>query len=243
VPDPIFADPRLAAIYDEIDDDRSDLDEYAALVDELGATSILDLGCGTGTLACILAEQGRRVAGVDPAAASLAVAKRKPSADRVRWLLGDATSVPPIEVDLVAMTGNVAQVFLTDTEWDSVLHASFAALRPGGSLVFETRDPAKRAWEGWNRAATHRQVTTKAEGRVETWVDLVDLALPLVTFRHTYVFEEGTTSTSESTLRFREREEIEDSLAARSFVVREVRDAPDRPGLEFVFVADRPPGL
>ena len=32
--DPIFADPRLAAIYDALDADRSDLDAYAAVVDD-----------------------------------------------------------------------------------------------------------------------------------------------------------------------------------------------------------------
>ena len=37
------------------------------------------------------------------------------------------------------MTGNVAQVFITDDDWAQVLHAVRAALRPGGYLVFETR--------------------------------------------------------------------------------------------------------
>jgi len=47
--------------------------------------------------------------------------------------------------------------------------------------------------------------------------------------------------TSDSTLRFRERGEVESSLAAHGYVVEEVRDAPDRPGREFVFFARRPP--
>jgi SAM-dependent methyltransferase len=112
--DVLFAEPRLAEVYDPLDADRSDLDVYAALVDELGARSVLDVGCGTGTFACLLAERGKEVTGVDPAAASLAVARGKPGADRVRWLIGDATTLPPLQVDLVTMTGNVAQVFLTD---------------------------------------------------------------------------------------------------------------------------------
>jgi hypothetical protein len=44
VPDPIFGHPRLAAIYDFIDDDRSDLDAHVAIVEKLGAQSVLDIG-------------------------------------------------------------------------------------------------------------------------------------------------------------------------------------------------------
>jgi len=53
-PDRIIADSRLAAIYDDIDGDRDDLDHYEAIVEELGARRVLDLGCGTGVLACRL---------------------------------------------------------------------------------------------------------------------------------------------------------------------------------------------
>jgi len=92
VVDAIFGHPRLASIYDAIDDDRSDLDAYVGLVEELGAESILDVGCGTGTLACLLAERGKQVVGLDPAAASVDVARRKPGADAVQWIVGDAAS-------------------------------------------------------------------------------------------------------------------------------------------------------
>jgi hypothetical protein len=62
-----------------------------------------------------------------------------------------------------------------------------------------------------------------------------------VSFRGTYVFEsDGAVLTSDSTLRFRERDEISADLARAGFVVDEVRDAPDRPGREWVFVAGRP---
>ena len=40
------------------------------------------------------------------------------------------------------MTANVAQVFLTDVEWAATLDGIRRALRPRGTLVFETRDPA-----------------------------------------------------------------------------------------------------
>jgi hypothetical protein len=51
---------------------------------------------------------------------------------------------------------------------------------------------------------------------------------------------DGEVLTSDSTLRFREREEIEAALVANGYEVAEVRDAPDRPGREFVFFALRP---
>ena len=158
MPDPIFDDPRLAAIYDLLEPLRPDLAAYDALVDELGARSVLDVGCGTGSLACLLAARGIDVVAVDPARASLEVAQSKPLADRVRWLFGDATSLPALDVELALMTGNVAQVFLTDDDWVSTLQGIHAALRPGGHLVFETRDPAREAWKGWNRQQT-RQTT------------------------------------------------------------------------------------
>ena len=46
---------------------------------------------------------------------------------------------------------------------------------------------------------------------------------------------------SDSTLRFRERDEVEADLAAHGYVVEGVRDAPDRPGRELVFVAATDP--
>src|SRR5262245_48658209 len=117
--DEIFEHPRLAAIYDALDPDGSDLDFYVAFANELGARRALDVGCGTGTFALMLAERSVEVTGVDPAAASLAVARGKPGAERVRWILGDATTLPPLAVDVTTMTGNVAQAIVEPSDWES----------------------------------------------------------------------------------------------------------------------------
>jgi SAM-dependent methyltransferase len=240
VADAIFSERRLAEIYDPLEPDRSDLDHYLAMADELGARSVLDIGCGTGTFACLLANGGFDVVGVDPAAASLDVARTKPGADRVRWLHGDATSLPPLQVDLATMTANVAQVFLTDDDWATTLRHAHDALRPGGQLVFETRDPARRAWVDWNRDATCTRTVIPGAGELETWCDVTDVSGDYVSFRHTFVFaEDQVTLTSDSTLRFRSRAELDVSLQAAGFIVDDVRDAPDRPGREWVYIATR----
>jgi SAM-dependent methyltransferase len=242
VPDEHYENPRLAAIYDALDPDRSDLEVYAAIVEELGARRVLDVGCGTGTFALLLADGGLEVVGVDPALASLDVARDKPGAERVRWIHGDATELPPLDVDLATMTGNVAQAIVDPRDWRRTLRGVHEALRPGGYLVFETRDPAYEAWRGWNRADTHFIVDIEGVGAVESWGELTAVRLPLVTFRGTTVFPDGEVLTSDSTLRFRTRAEVEADLTAHGFTVDDVRDAPDRPGREFVFVARRTDG-
>lgn len=239
--DAIFSERRLAEIYDPLEPDRSDLDLYLAIVDELGARSVLDIGCGTGTFACVLAERGIDVVGVDPAQASLDVAQRKPGADRVRWVPGYVTSSPPMHVDLVTMTANVAQVFLTDEDWATTLRCARDALRPGGHLVFETRDPARKAWLDWNRADTYVRTDIPGVGGVETWCDVTDVSGEHVSFRHTFVFaEDQVILASDSTLRFRSRTELDASLRSAGFMLHDVRDAPDRPGREWVYIATRP---
>ena len=239
--DDIFGHPRLAAVYDALDPDRSDLDAYLALAAELGAREVLDVGCGTGTFALLLADRGLAVTGVDPAGASLAVARAKPGAERVRWLHGDASALPPLRADLATMTANVAQAIVEPADWEATLRRVLDALRPGGHLVFETRDPARCAWLEWNRAASHRVTVIPGVGAVESWVELTDVSGPLVSFRWTYRFAaDGQELTSDSTLRFRGRDETEAALDACGYQLREVRDAPDRPGRELVFLARRP---
>lgn len=241
MPDAIFEHPRLAAIYDPLDSDRSDLDVYAAIADELGARSVLDVGCGTGTFALLLADRGLEVTGVDPARGSLDVARAKPGAERVHWIHGDATALPLMQVDLATMTANVAQAIVAPPDWAGTLGGVYEALRPGGHLVFETRDPAFRAWREWNRATSYRSTELAGVGRVESWDDVTDVNGPLVSLHGTWVFaSDGQVLTSDSTLRFRERDEVAAALAAHGYVVDEVRDAPDRPGREFVFLARRP---
>jgi SAM-dependent methyltransferase len=171
--------PRVVAIYDALDPDRSDLEVYVAVAEELGALRVLDVGCGTGTFALLLADRGLNVTGVDPSSASLAVAQAKPGAERVRWIHGGATALPPLQVDLATMTANVAQAIVDEASWEGTLRGVFDALRPGGHLVFETRDPAREAWREWNRDASYGVTEIEGVGVVESWVEVTEVRLPL----------------------------------------------------------------
>ncbi|RKR76476.1 class I SAM-dependent DNA methyltransferase [Frondihabitans australicus] len=241
MPDAKFDDPRLAVLYDALDGPRDDLDPYLALAQELGAHSIVDIGCGTGEFALLAAGRGFDVTGVDPALASLDVARSKPGADAVAWVHGDAVTAAELglRADLAAMTGNVAQVFVADDAWHAALAGAAAALRPGGHLVFEARRPEARAWEAWASAPTTTTHEVPGVGRVTHRFEVTMVAPPLVTFVDRYLFDSGESLESTSTLRFRDGSAITGDLVAAGFEVLEVRDAPDRPGLENVFVARR----
>jgi hypothetical protein len=149
-------------------------------------------------------------------------------------------AAPPAGADLAVMTGNVAQVFLTDEDWAQALQGITAALRPGGCLAFETRRPDRRAWEEWAADTGPVSLDIAGTGSVERRSEVTDVSLPFVSFRDTYRFRaDGTVATSDSTLRFRSRAELETSLVTQGYRVLDVREAPDRPGREFVFIAQR----
>jgi len=138
------------------------------------------------------------------------------------------------------MTGNVAQVFITGDDWEDALWATRGALRPRGYLVLETRRPERRAWEEWAADTAPVVLDIPGTGPVEQRREVTRVELPLVSFRCTYTFlADGSVVTSDSTLRFRSRNETESTLAGHGYRVLDVRQAPDRPGREFVFIAAR----
>lgn len=200
------------AAYDELNAADHDYRFYAALVDEVAADRVLDLGCGTGTLARLVAGAGHQVVGIDPDEEMLDVARSKPAAEAVDWRLGYSDAADAGWADLAVMSGHVAQLFVDDTSWATVLDDLRRALRTGGTLAFESRNPAARGWERWTREATLRTVSTD-DGPVELWHETLEVSLPQVTYA-TYDknLATGAEACTQETLAFRDAQALTASL-------------------------------
>jgi ubiquinone/menaquinone biosynthesis C-methylase UbiE len=207
-----YADTRLTALYDALNPPGDDTALYLSLPGQ-PPQEILDMGCGTGLLACALAAQGHRVTGADPAAAMLAVARTRPGGDQVRWIETDATSLSgPTRFDLIIMTGHVFQLLLGDDDVRAALGTLGRHLAPGGRLAFETRNPGVREWQYWSPGETRQRVET-ADGAADVHYDISSVTGPLVTYETCIRFPGGEQVTAADTLRFMDQAEVAGYLA------------------------------
>jgi len=97
------------------------------------AGDLLDLGCGTGSLSLLAAEQGHRVTGVDSSPAMVDLARAKLAGRDAAFLVGDATAPPVGEqrFDVVL----VRHLLWALPDPGRVLRHWRELVRPGGRLV------------------------------------------------------------------------------------------------------------
>ncbi len=240
-----YGDPRLVAVYDTVNPFAAGTAFYIRLAAVLSASSIIDIGCGTGLLTCELARRGYRMTGVDPSGAMLDVARHRPGGERVRWIEGDASQLDEADADLAIMTGHVAQAIADDQSWHATLVATRAALRPGGRVAFESRNPGPRPWAAWTPQASRRRIDDAAHGPIEVWCQLVEVHDERVRFECHYRFASaGEELVSADELRFRTQPELTQSLTDAGFAVEHVFGDWDREPVaagsrELIFVAVR----
>jgi SAM-dependent methyltransferase len=220
--DRAFSDAALAELYDHQHPGgrRGDFAFYLDLV--MSATSVLDVGCGTGELLRRARDAGHtgRLCGLDPAEAMLDQARSRPDVD---WVLGDLASVAwQREFDLVVMTGHAFQVFVADDVLRTSLAAIRSALTEDGRFAFETRNPLTRGWERWT--PDNVEEFTAADGAVvRVWHEVeTPVEGELVRFTTTFT-SPGWDSprTSRSTLRFLGAGPLSDFLTGTGLVIEE----------------------
>jgi 2-polyprenyl-6-hydroxyphenyl methylase/3-demethylubiquinone-9 3-methyltransferase len=105
---------------------------------------VLDVGCGAGFVANVLAAAGHRVYGLDAAVQSLTVARRHDHTRRVQWQLGDAAALPFRErsFDAVCLMDVLEHIEAPA----AAIGAAARLLVPGGLLFFTTYN---RNWLTW----------------------------------------------------------------------------------------------
>lgn len=212
-----YRHPRIADTYDLAYPRGEDTDFYISLAGHR-PSSILDLGCGTGTLCCALAERRHQVTGVDPAPAMLAVAKSKTHSEQVEWVESSAQGYKSHRrFDLIVMTGHAFQILLTDADALAVLGTMRDHLNHRGRIAFETRNPRL----DWAREWAAGQPRVLPGGEILETLKITGAENEFISFETSYRFPDATLTTS-STLRFPSREHVEDLIACGGLVVRDV---------------------
>ncbi|MGJ9373054.1 class I SAM-dependent methyltransferase [Nesterenkonia sp. CF4.4] len=268
--DPAFAwvsDPELVAIYDVENSGGWDHEFYLELAEELGAGHVADIGCGTGVFGILLAEHGIAVTGVDPSAAMIDVARTRTEAAAAeaaadadataapmnptpRWIHGFADQLPAESADLAVMEGHVAQYFLSRADWESVLGHAFRALKPGGHLAFEARNPSALELDAWDPDSTRETQPHPDGGEFTSWMEIAKVTEDpdegtLITARAHNLLPGSREIIAEETLRYRPLKVLRETLSAAGFLPVQIWGDWDREELtedspEMIFLVQKP---
>lgn len=178
----IYDDPRFLAGYSEFPRSRDGLSAtsewpaFRELLPEIADKRVVELGCGFGQLTRWLAAEGAKdVLAFDLSETMLgrAIAETDSAAVRYRRTDLETLTLEPRSADLVV--SSMTLHYLED--FDRLAKTLFAALVPGGQLVFSVEHPiyAARAEPEWITAADGRRAFAIAdygiEGRrVTNWI-------------------------------------------------------------------------
>lgn len=210
----------IPLVYDQINSRGKDNEFFLALLKKIDGKEIADLGCGTGRLTIHFAQAGYYITAIDPNAEAIERAKSKEYADEVTWIVGDSSNLQSNTFDVVIMTANVAQVFLTDESWQHVISSAYRALKPGGHFIFDTRNPLAKEWEHWQKDDKPDVAKDEVSGDpLEIWSEYEGFVGDVFTFYE--IVKNARTDEvlihEKMQLRFRTHEEIYESLYQEGF--------------------------
>lgn len=147
----------LAASYDRLTNDV----DYAAIVafyhqilekEKLHPKSAIDLACGTGSVALLLAERYDRVIGVDMSEEMLTVAFQR-AVEQEKQPLFICQKLQelylPRAVDMAVCALDGLDYILNPADCEKAIQRVYKALNPGGIFIFDVNTPEKlRAMDG-----------------------------------------------------------------------------------------------
>src|ERR1700733_1413571 len=212
-----YVNPKLAELYDFDSPWSIDRDFYLSLAGP-PSQRILDLGCGTGLLSDAYAAHGHEVTGVDPSAAMLQVARRKPHGNEIEWIESSAQTYHSDKFfDLIIMTGHAFQVLLEDIDILATFSIMRKHMKPGSLAAFESRNPLIDWASEWD----YDIVLELPAGVVHESRRFAGTKNDRMTFELRYQFP-GETLISTSELRFLSREGIEERLTKSGLYIDKV---------------------
>lgn len=262
-----FSNPRLVAIYDTVNAIDEYKDFYLELARRYDATTIIDIGCGSGLLTYEFSKQGHKLIAIEPSLPMIERTLERVYDSPIRFIhggvenldsLGALEEAKSLRADLAVMTGHVAQFFLDDDDWKAALKSIYKALKPGGHIAFECRNPAIQPWFkssddsgahashiDWPSKESRRKVHDAIAGDIEWWSQLVVVTGDRVVYEIHYLFvSTGEEFVSINELRFRTRDQLTSTLRDAGFAIEAVYgnwdfSAADEVSPEFIFVASR----
>ena len=142
----------LASSYDALTEDaqyrrRADYLERQFRRSRIPVRSVLDLACGTGTIACLLAERGYQVVAVDASEEMLTQAAHKTASLGGRPPLFLHQAMPRLHlaepVDAAVSTLDALNYLTRTADLRETLRRVYRWLRPGGCFCFDVNTPYK----------------------------------------------------------------------------------------------------
>ncbi len=207
---------------------------YGDLAERVGGP-VLEIACGTGLVTLPVAARGVDIAGTDISRTMLDHARRKAASHAldIDWIEGDALTLAlGRRFELVYLTGNAFQAFLTDADQDALMDSVARHLVAGGVLAFETRNPSShdlvdRPEESpWNRYvdADGDVVTVSGTQRYDAGARIMHWT----TYRRRTTGGEPHCRVSRIACRFTDADELRARLSAHGFVVEACHGDFDR---------------
>jgi SAM-dependent methyltransferase len=199
----LYDNPYVADLYDNLEQERDDIDLIFRLIPASSRQNILEPFCGTGRILLPLAQAGHTLTGFDQAAAMIEQARAKLSLldeevqQRVTLYQSDAIlAVWPQGFDVVVLGGNCLYELAAPAEQEQLIASAAAALKPGGFVYVDNDHMEGELDASWQDVGVVRSsfpAGITADGsRVESTIETIWFDAP----RRLVCFHRNTTAVS-----------------------------------------------